>query len=369
MRANIFIRNRWFVAVVLVPTLLAIFYYGLIASDEYVSESRFVVKSQANEPARLPSIASLLQSSGMSAGQEQTNEVMEYIRSRDALADLNKVFNVKAAYAARGADFLSRYNLFWNEDRFENLHRYYSDKIATHPDTKSGLAVLEVRAFTPEDAQRMNILLLDLSERLVNRLNDKARQNGIDEAERRVLMAENRARAARAALAQYRNRESLIDPAKQAEAVLDVSTRLVTQQAALQAQLEVMQRVTPDNPAISALRGQIAALGKQIELQNQRAVGNQGAIASKLANYENLQAEQEFASQALTAARTALEQAQVQATRQQFYLERVVNPNKPDVAKLPRRMIQIITVFAVAMCLYLIGWMLVVGILEHAPED
>lgn len=369
MRAEILIRNRWFVVVVLIPTLLATLYYGLIASDQYVSESRFVVKSQADEQVRLPSIASLLQSSGMSSGQEQTNEVMEYIRSRDALADLNKAFNIKAAYSAGSADFLSRYNAFWREDRFENLHRYYTDKVETHPDTQSGLAVLEVRAFTAADAQRINALLLDLSEQLVNRLNDKARQTGISEAERRVLMAENRVRTARATLAQYRNQEALLDPAKQAEAVLDVSTKLATQQAALQAQLEVMQRVTPDNPAIAALRGQIAALGKQIEVQNQRVVGNRGAIASKLANYENLQAEQEFASQALTAARTALEQARVQATRQQFYLERVVNPNKPDLAKLPRRIIQIITVFAVALCLYMIGWMLIVGILEHAPED
>lgn len=369
MRSDLIFRNRWFVAVVIVPTILAILYYGLIASDQYVSESRFVVKNQSDEPLRLPSIASLLQSSSMSSGQEQTNEVMEYIRSRDGLADLNKSFNVKAAFSSRDADFISRYNAFWREDRFENLHRYYTGKIETHPDTKSGLAVLEVRAFTPEDAQRINALLLDLSERLVNRLNDKARQNSIAEAERRVLMAETRVRTARAILAQYRNRESLLDPAKQAEAVLDVSTRLATQQAALQAQLDVMQRVTPDNPAIGALRTQIAALGKQIELQNQRAVGNRGAIASKLANYENLQAEQDFASQALTAARAALEQAQVQASRQQFYLERVVSPNKPDLARLPQRFLQILTVIAVAACLYLIGWMLVVGILEHAPED
>jgi capsular polysaccharide transport system permease protein len=369
MRYQFLYRNRWFVGVVLLPTLLAMLYYGLIASDQYVSESRFVVKNRADRPNQMASLASLLQTTGMSGGQEQTNEVMEYIRSRDALSELQKKYSVKGAYSSDAADFLSRYNAFWREDRFENLYLYYTHKIEAHVDTKSGLAVLEVRAFTPQDAQRINMLLLDYGEEMVNRLNATANQTGITEAQRRVAMAEQRTRSARIALAQYRNRESLLNPTEQGSAVLEITSKMITQQASLRAQLEVMQRVTPENPAIPALRDQISAIGQQIDAQTQRAVGSQGAISSKLANYENLQAEQEFASQALTAARASLEQAQNEASRQQYYLERVVQPNLPDLARLPQRLIQIITIFAVALSLYLIGWMLVVGILEHAPED
>ena len=59
-------------------------------------------------------------------------------------------------------------------------------------------------------------------------------------------------------LSAYRNRQDLIDPTKQAAGVLEISNKLVSEQAALQAQLELMQRVAPRNPAIPALRSRIA---------------------------------------------------------------------------------------------------------------
>ena len=71
----------------------------------------------------------------------------------------------------------------------------------------------------------------------------------------------------------------------------------------------------------------------------------------------------------LTAANAALEQARVEAQQQQYYLERVVEPNLPDDAILPSRLKGILAVLFATLCLYLVGWMLVVGILEHSPED
>ena len=65
----------------------------------------------------------------------------------------------------------------------------------------------------------------------------------------------------------------------------------------------------------------------------------------------------------------ALVRARAEAASQQFYLERIVDPNLPDDALLPTRLLNIIIVAAAAACLYFIGWMLIVGILEHAPED
>jgi capsular polysaccharide transport system permease protein len=171
------------------------------------------------------------------------------------------------------------------------------------------------------------------------------------------------------AISAYRNQQDLIDPTKQAAAVLDVSSKLVAEQAALQAQLDLMLRVTPRNPSIDALRNRIMAVGREIAAQNGRAVGTPTGIASKLSTYEKLNVEQEFATQILTAANTALESARADAQKQQFYLERVVEPNKPDMPTLPHRLRQILIVFGASLCLYFIGWMLIVGILEHAPED
>ena len=77
------------------------------------------------------------------------------------------------------------------------------------------------------------------------------------------------------------------------------------------------------------------------------------AIASKMGAYEKLNVEQEFATQMLTAANTALEQARTESQKQQFYLERVVQPNKPDEATLPHRLEHILAVFVCRLCVIL----------------
>jgi capsular polysaccharide transport system permease protein len=368
-RQNWLAKHRWLALFVGLPTALATIYYGFIASPVYVSQSSFIIKSPAEKGMPNLSLANLIQTSGFSAGEEQTKEVLQYVRSRNALGDLLRETDVRAKYSKRGADFLSRYPRPFHDDSFENFYRYYSSMIGADTDAGSGLAVLEVQAFTPEDAYDLNSRLLDLSEQLVNRLNERAERRAITEGEQRVFQAEARVRDARVALSHYRNQQDLIDPTKQAAGVLDVSNRLVAEQASLQAQLDLMLRVAPRNPAIPALRNRILALGREIAAQNGRAVGTPTGIASKLGAFEKLQVEQEFATQMLTVANASLESARTEARKQQFYLERVVEPNKPDDSELPHRLKRILTVLGASICLYFIGWMLVVGILEHSPDD
>ncbi len=363
------LRHRWFALTVVLPTLLAAIYYGLIASDIYVSESRFVIKAPNQKQAQSSTLASLIQTTGLSSGQEQTNEVLDYIRSRNALADLSGMVNVRARFMSPEIDFLSRYPAPFVLDRVENLFKYYRTKVDARLDNDTGTAIVVTKGFTPDDAYTINARLLELSEKLVNKLNDRLQKKAIAEAERRVAASEERLLSARLSLRRYRNEESLLDPAKQATGVLEVSNRLVAEQAGLKAQLQAMQRAAPNNPSIAALRARIAAVGTQIASQNSRATGTESGIASKLTSYENFSVEQEFATQSLAAASASLEQALNEAQKQQFYLERVVEPNRPDLSLLPRRFQTILSVFAICVCLYLIGWMLVVGILEHAPEN
>ena len=101
------IRKRfWFFLFVILPSVLAAAYYGLIASDQYVSEARFIIKSPGQRPTQISTLASLIQTTGLTTGQEQTHEVLDYLRSRSALADLIKRIDVHAIYADRGADSL-----------------------------------------------------------------------------------------------------------------------------------------------------------------------------------------------------------------------------------------------------------------------
>jgi capsular polysaccharide transport system permease protein len=360
---------RWFLVFVAAPTALAAIYYGLIASDIYISESRFVIKSPDQKRSQVSTLANLVQTTGLSGGQEQAHEVLTFVRSRAALVALEKSAQIRKQYSSPLADPLSRFPRPFSENSFEGLYNYYGDMVDARLDPETGTAIIKTRAFTPTGAFEINRQLLDLSEDLVNRLNARARSNGINEAQRQVELATTRARAARLALAQYRNAQALIDPNKQAVGVLEIANKMVGERAALQAQLDLMRREAPANPSIPTLQNRIRAISVQIASQDSRVVGTGTGIASKMGGYENLLVEQEFATESLNAANAALVQARAEAQRQQFYLERVVEPNVPDMPLLPKRLLNVIVVGACALCLYFVGWMFMVGVLEHASKD
>lgn len=362
-------RWRWFALLVLLPTLLATLYFGVIAADIYVSESRFVIKAPERSQSRGSGLDGLLQSTGLGSGTEQASEIIGYLRSRNALSDLSKKTDVRAAFASGDADFLSRFPLLYQSDTFEDLYQYYGTMVTTQPDSETGLSVLSVSAFTPQAAQVLNVGLLDLSEELVNRLNERINSQAIDEARTRVDVAQERVRDARIKLGAYRNSSQILDPQQQGIGVLEVSNALIAQEGALRAQLAEMRRNAPNHPSIPALQERIAGLAQQVAEQTGRAVGTPDGIAAKITEYENLLVEQEFAEQTLAAANAALEKARVEAQQQQYYLERVVEPNRPDDAIKPARLRGILAVLFGTLCLYLVGWMMSVGIREHASED
>lgn len=362
-------KHRWFILIVAIPTIIAACYYSFIASDIYISESRFVIKSPGNRPAQLSTLANLLQTTGLSTGQEQANEILDYVRSRSAVKDLQNIRDVRKAYSAPNADPFSRYPKLWWPNNNEMFYKYYNQMVTARFDHETNSVILSVKAFDPLNAQAINQDLLKLSEKFINRLNDRAQSTGVAEAERRRMEAEARMQRANAALTRYRNAQEIIDPAKQAVGTIELANRLIAEQAGLSAQLEVIQRSAPANPSIPALQRRIAALNQQITVLNRQVVGGHRGIASKIGEYENLLVEQQFATQMLIAAEAGLAQARAETQKQQFYLELIVEPNLPDMPLLPNRLRQVIVVAAALACMYMIGWMLVVGILEHRPED
>lgn len=361
--------NPWFLIGVVLPVLVSAIYFFLIASDQYVSESRFVIKAPNQRSGQISTFANLIQTTGLSGGQEQSNQVIDYVRSRSALQALSKEVPLGKIYASDSADFFSRFPKPWQQDAREDLHDYYREKVVIDRDADTGLVVLRTIAFDPKDAARINESLLRQSETLVNELNERARVSAISESESRVQEAEARAMEARKAMASYRNKAELVDPLKQAGGVVEIANRLITERAALEAQLSTLRRVTPDHPSIGALRERIASLTQEIDQQTARIVGGSNTISGKLPAYEALALEQELSSQLVMLARASLEQARTDALKQQFYLERVVDPNVPDLPEYPHAWRNVLTIFGFALCLYFIAWMFVVGILEHAPED
>jgi capsular polysaccharide transport system permease protein len=355
--------NRLFLITVVLPTCISIVYFGLIASDSYTSESRFVVRSpehQANS-----GLGSLLQGTGFSRSQDDTYTVHDFIFSRDALKALDDQFAVGKAYANNSVDMFSRFaGLDWDKS-FEALHRYYLKHVTIDSDSLSSISTLTVSAFTPSDAYHFNEKLLELSESLVNQLNERGRQDMIRFAAAEVVTAQEKAKGAALAVSKYRNLKGVFDPEKQSALQLQQVSKMQDELIATKIQLAQIRSLTRDNPQIPALQMQIETLQREIYSETAKVAGGDRSLADKSTQYEGLILERGFAEKQLAAALTWLEQARNDAQRKQLYLERIVQPSKPDVAMDPRRIRNVLATFVLGLIAWGILTMLLAGVREH----
>lgn len=356
--------NRLFFITVLLPTFLSIIYFGLIAADVYISESRFVVRSPDRQVAT--GLGALLKSTGFSRSQDDSYTVQDVMRSRDALQIINAQLPLDEAFGKPNGDILSRFNSLGLDGSQEALYRYYQKRISIDLDSSSSISTLKVNAFKAEDAYRINSLLLELAEKLVNQLNQRGREDMIRFAMSEVESAEQKSKAANLALADYRNQQGIFDPERQSAMQLQLVSKLQDELIAAHTQLEQVRVFTPENPQIPVLQKRVLTLQSEINKQMAKVAGGNTSLTKKSAEYERLMLERGFAEKQLAAALASLEQARNDAQRKQLYLERIVQPNKPDVAVEPRRLRAILTTFALGLVCWGILAILIAGIREHS---
>jgi capsular polysaccharide transport system permease protein len=352
-----------FVLTVLVPTTLAILYFGLFASDVYISESRFVVRSP-DKPST-SGLGILLKSAGFSNAGDEIFAAQDYVLSRDALQALNRNHAFERHYGDPSISIFDRFNSLGSGETFEDLYKYYGKKVAVDHETTSSITTLTVRAYSPEAARSFNEQLLEMAEATVNRLNERGRQDLIRFASAEVNLAKEKSRSAALALSAYRNREGVVDPEKQATTQLQMISKLQDGLIATKTQLMQLRAFTPDNPQIEVLEIRLKGLSREIDEQLGMVAGDRKSLAATAAQYQRLWLESQFADKNLAGAMASLEDAMNEARRKQAYVERIVQPNLPDEALEPRRLRSI----AATLVLGLVAWgilkMLLAGVREH----
>jgi capsular polysaccharide transport system permease protein len=356
--------NRLFLATVIVPTLVAATYFGLIGSDIYISESRFLVRSPSKQ-LQAGALGSLLQGSGISRNLDDQFSVHAYMLSRDALKELNDAMGLDKKFRERHIDFVNRFAAIDWDDSFEGLHRYYQRRVTAEFDSKSSISVLRVSAFTAEDAKSVNERLLAMSERLVNDMSERSRQDIVRFAANEVKLAEKKAKDAALAVAAFRTDKSVVDPEKQSAFQLEQLGKLQEELIATKMQIAQLRTVSPDNPQIASLNSRQAALQKESDAELARISGRGASLTNKAAAYMQLALEREFAEKQLAVALTLLESARNEAQRQQLYLERIVQPNLPDYPAEPRRIRYTLVVLAVGLVVWMNLALLIAAVREH----
>ena len=99
-----------------------------------------------------------------------------------------------------------RFNPFGQSGTFEDLYDYYRRKVRVQYGATSSITTLTVRAYSPQDAERFNRQLLERSEELVNRLNNRGRTDLVQFATQEVVEAKIAAREAALSLARIPQR-------------------------------------------------------------------------------------------------------------------------------------------------------------------
>ncbi|MGO9933470.1 MAG: hypothetical protein ACLPV8_16900 [Steroidobacteraceae bacterium] len=358
-------KNIVLLLTVIVPTCAAILYYGVIASDVFISESRFLVRSPQH-PTQGGVVGEILQGSAFTRSQDDTDSVHDYILSRDALRELDAKLGVRKAFTDKQVDLFNRFpGLYW-DDSFERFYLYYGKHVDVNHDPASSITTLTVRAFTAEDAQRINDSLLQMSERLVNTLNERSRQDLIRYAADEVRIATEKATAAAVALFEYRSKHEIFAPDQQAALQLESVAKIQEDLVATEAQLAQVRKLSPNNPQITGLESRIDTLRQAIVTEAAKVTSAKGSFSARTPIFERLSVESEFADKQLGVALADLETARNEALRQQLYLDRLVQPSLPDKAMEPRRIRSVFTVFLVGLIAWGVVSLLIAAIREHS---
>ncbi len=358
---------KWFALFVVLPSLLTGLYYGGIATDRYVSEAQIVVR-RATEPAPTGGLASFLKTTGLAVGNDEASTVQAYILSRDAVNSLGERFPIKRYFDMPKADFLARWPSLMYGRSEEEFYRYYKTMVSAVPNRETGVLTISVEAFEPASARQMTAALLELAEAMINRLNSRIQHDAIRTASDEVARSEDALIASQVALTRFRNRELLLDPQRNAILLTELIGKLNTELAGITAQIEQLRQGAPSSPQLAPLMAHASSLEQQITLQRDQVAASGTGLADKVAQYERLTLQQQFATRRLASSVAGLTVSQNDARRQQIFLQRVVEPNLPDKSTMPRRLVNSATVFGWSLLFYLVFWLVISGVREHSAS-
>lgn len=360
-----FVKNKLFHVCVTIPTIIAIYYFGFVASDIYTSESQFLVRT--SEKQALSGLGAFLKSSGFVRSTDDAYTVEKYILSRDAMNIANEKLKLKQKFSDLNIDLIERFGGIDKDYTNESFYKYYKNMITIKLDSVSSITTLSTKAFTSADSTNINKILLTLSEDLINHLNERSLKDTIQISENELDKAQKKAKEANLALANYQNKVGVLNPEKQSAIPLQQIAKLQDTLLNTRGQILQIEALAPDNPQLTILRKQVAMLEKEIEKESAKVTStiSDKSLASKAVTFNSLMLDKEFAERQLTTALASLEQIKTEALRKQLYLERIAQPSIPDKAQEPRRVQSVMAVFLLGLVIWGILSIIIGGVKEH----
>lgn len=325
---------------------IAVIYFGLIASDRYVSRAQLVIK-QADQIKMLPDALSMLGLGG--SNHEDILLTQDYLQSPDLIAKLDKELGLKAHYQSHKVDFFSRLPSDVSQEEFI---KYYRNHLTLHLDDTSGVLTIEFQAFDPAYGQRVVSMMLKDSEGFINRLGHQVALEQLAFVEKEVDRAYQRVQDEKAKVIAFQNSHQLISPESTSTARLSVVSQIEGELASQQARLKQLQSYMKETaPAIISVKARVDALTEQLEQEKARLTGtDKDAMNEVTASYMDVKTQATLAADLYKSGLISLEQARVEAYRKLKHLLVVSQPTLAEDAEYPRRLYNLATI-GVLLCL------------------
>lgn len=355
-----------FLAMVGAPTILALVYFGMIASNQYVTEVKFALRSTERNSSHdvvgattgLPSAVT---------GIADSFIVAEFITTRQLVDEIESKVGLRRILSHPSADYLSRLS---PSAPVETLVDHWRSMVRSRYELSTGILSVQVRAFTPDDSLRLAQAVVESAERLANELTGRGREDLVRFSEAELKKTEARLHAARQGLVDFRRTATNSNVALAAGSRLEQLARLRTELSTLNGnQSELSPVMGPTSPQMQTLGNRIRETEQQIQtIEAEGRVGNEGGDTDPdgtVARYIALETEQSMAERDYGNAVQALRSSQALANRQQVYLATFARPAMPESSRYPSRLASIALVMGLSFLAWTVTLLIVLGIRDH----
>ncbi len=322
---------------VFLPTLIAAWYFYVIATPLYATNSEFVIQqADSGGASAAGGLAGMFGGSALSSSQDSVT-VQSYLQSRDAMRRLDAEEGFKAYFQQPGIDALRRLP---PDATDEAAYRLYEDMVQVSYDPTEGIVRMEVIAADPETSERFARALVAYAEEQVDQLTQRLRANQMRDAQESVASAEQRMNEAQLRVLELQERFQMLSSEIEVSLLTQQIANLETQLNNERLSLSDLQANARPNPArLEQAERRILTLETQIaNLRGSLTQSNEGGQSVARLQREQVMAESDVATRQLLLAQAMqqLEAARIEANRQVRYLSLGVSPVAPDEPTYPR---------------------------------
>jgi capsular polysaccharide transport system permease protein len=338
-------------AFVLLPTIVAGWYFFALATPMYASKSEFLILKAETSSGGIGGLFSGTQF----ATNQDAIAVQSYLTSKDAMLRLDQDEGFRAHFSRPEIDPLHRLDAGATA---EDMYKLYKKYVQIGYDPTEGVIRMEVAAADPQVAADFSTALIGYAEERVDNLTARKRENAVKDAELGLTEAEQARRNAQEKLVRMQQDSAVLDPRARIGAlqarVETVETEIQEKTLQLQALLD---NARPNRSRVEGVEADIRrleALKAEINAEMTAQSAGAGSLAETAVQIQLAEADLATRDMMLSAALERLDQARRDADSQARYLTTSVYPLPSQDPSYPRAFENTLLTFLVFSGIYLL---------------